>query len=358
MEQARLNRLRSEMRVRGLEAVFITNAYNRKYLSGFTGSAGALLITLDKAILLTDFRYRTQAPAQAKYFDIVEHGPKMIVTVKEMMTKLKIEQLGFEQNEVTYGLYQDYAAELAPVQLLPTDQLVEKLRMFKDESELQIMQEAADLADETFSFIITKLAPGVSEQEIALEMEIYMRKHGAVSSSFDTIVASGERSALPHGVASGRMLQLNEFVKLDFGAYYKGYCSDLTRTVVLGKPTEKHKQIYDIVLEAQLRTLDKLKPGMTGKEADAVARDVITKAGYGDCFGHGTGHGLGMEIHESPRLSQQSDVILEAGMVVTVEPGIYIPGFGGVRIEDDVVLTEHGIRILTHSTKDFLVINQ
>jgi Xaa-Pro aminopeptidase len=356
MEQARLNRLRTEMQVLGLEAVFITNAYNRKYLSGFTGSSGALLITLEKAFLLTDFRYRTQATAQAKYYEIVEHAPKMIATVKEIMTKLKIEQLGFEQNELTYGLYQSYAAELAPIQLQPTDQLVEKLRMFKDESELQILQEAADLADATFSFIVTKLAAGVSEQEIALEMEIYMRKHGAVSSSFDTIVASGERSALPHGVASNRLLQMNEFVKLDFGAYYRGYCSDLTRTVVLGKPTDKHKQIYNIVLEAQLQTLDKLKPGMTGKEADAVARDIITKAGYGDCFGHGTGHGLGMEIHEAPRLTLQSDVILKAGMVVTVEPGIYIPGFGGVRIEDDVVLTERGIRILTHSTKELIII--
>jgi Xaa-Pro aminopeptidase len=219
------------------------------------------------------------------------------------------------------------------------------------------MQEAADLADQTFTYILTKLKPGVSENEIALEMEIYMRKHGATSSSFDTIVASGERSALPHGVASDRLLQANEFVKLDFGAYYHGYCSDLTRTVVLGKPTERHKQIYDTVLEAQLLALEKLKPGMTGREVDAIARNVITKAGYGDHFGHGTGHGLGMEIHEAPRLSLLSDTVLEPGMVVTVEPGIYIPGFGGVRIEDDVVITENGIRILTKSSKDFTVVD-
>jgi Xaa-Pro aminopeptidase len=219
------------------------------------------------------------------------------------------------------------------------------------------MQEAADLADQTFSYILTKLAPGISEKEIALDMEIYMRKHGATSSSFDTIVASGERSALPHGVASERILKANEFVKLDFGAYYHGYCSDLTRTVFLGKPTEKHRHIYDIVLEAQLKALSILKPGMTGREGDAAAREVIQKAGFGDNFGHGTGHGLGMEIHEAPRLSAQSDAVLEAGMVVTVEPGIYIPGFGGVRIEDDVVLVDKGIRILTHSSKDFIVID-
>ncbi|QGQ97121.1 aminopeptidase P family protein [Paenibacillus psychroresistens] len=357
MEKVRLLKLREAMVEQKLDAVFITNAFNRKYLSGFTGSSGYLIITLNQAILLTDFRYMTQAPAQAHYYEVIEHGPKAIETVKEILTKYAITQVGFEQNEVTYGLHQSYAAVLNPIKLVPTDQLVEKLRMFKDSAELIIMQEAADLADQTFSYILTKLKSGVSEKEIALDMEIYMRKHGATSSSFDTIVASGERSALPHGVASDRILQTNEFVKLDFGAYYNGYCSDLTRTVVLGKPTDKHKEIYDIVLEAQLQTLDKLKPGMTGREADAVARDIIRKAGYGDHFGHGTGHGLGMEIHEAPRLSFQSDVVLEAGMVVTVEPGIYIPGFGGVRIEDDVVLTENGIRILTHSSKDFIVID-
>jgi Xaa-Pro aminopeptidase len=357
MEKVRLHRLREAMQAQKLEAVFITNAFNRKYLSGFTGSSGYLLITLDRAILLTDFRYMTQAPAQAQYYEVIDHGPKAIESVKEIVTKQAIKQLGFEQNEVTFGLYQSYASVLNPIELVPTDQLVEKLRMYKDASELQIIQEACDLADRTFSYILTKLAPGISEKEIALDMEIYMRKHGATSSSFDTIVASGERSALPHGVASDRILQANEFVKLDFGAYYQGYCSDITRTVILGKPTEKHKQIYDIVLEAQMQTLDKLKPGMTGREADAVARDIIRKAGFGDNFGHGTGHGLGMEIHEAPRLSLQSDVILEAGMVVTVEPGIYIPGFGGVRIEDDVVLTATGTRILTHSSKDFIVID-
>jgi Xaa-Pro aminopeptidase len=356
MEQGRLRRLRETMQAHDLEAVFITNAYNRKYLSGFTGSSGYLIITQEQAILLTDFRYMTQAPAQARYFQVIEHGPKAIESVKEILNKQSVKRLGFEQNEVTFGIYQTYAAALAPIQLVPTDALVETLRIFKDTTELQIMQEAADLADQTFTYILTKLKPGVSEKEIALDMEIYMRKHGATSSSFDTIVASGERSALPHGVASDRLLQTNEFVKLDFGAYYHGYCSDLTRTVVLGQPTEKHKQIYDIVLEAQLLTLEKLKPGMSGREADAIARNVITQAGYGDHFGHGTGHGLGMEIHEAPRLSLQSDTILEPGMVVTVEPGIYIPGFGGVRIEDDVVITENGIRVLTKSSKDFTVI--
>ena len=184
-----------------------------------------------------------------------------------------------------------------------------------------------------------------------------MRQNGAASVSFETIVASGERSALPHGKASDRVLKSGEFVKFDFGAYYKGYCSDITRTVVLGKPTDKHRQIYDIVLEAQMNALEHMKPGMTGKEADALTRDIIKRYGFGDYFGHSTGHGLGMEVHEAPRLSTLSETVLVPGMTVTVEPGIYLPDFGGVRIEDDVVVTKTGVQRLTQSTKDFIIID-
>lgn len=356
MTNNRLAKLRSALEELKLEAILLTNAYNRRYITGFTGSAGYVLVTSDRAYLLTDFRYMTQAPQQAPDFEVVEHRPKPMETVAELLHKLHIRKLGFEQNDLTYGAYASFAADLSGVEWVPTSSVVEKIRMYKDDGELQIMQEAADLADKTFSHILGFIKPGVSEREIALEMEFYMRKNGATSSSFDTIVASGERSALPHGVAGERILQGDEFVKLDFGALYKGYCSDLTRTVMLGKPTEKHKEIYNIVLEAQMAVLDQLKPGMTGKEGDSIARDIIAKAGYGGCFGHGTGHSLGLQIHENPRLSQQCDVVLEPGMTMTVEPGIYLPGFGGVRIEDDIVLTESGVRLLTHSTKQFLMI--
>lgn len=357
MQEKRIERLRQMLQQEQLPAILITSSYNRQYLSGFTGSAGYLLITQDRSILLTDFRYMTQAPQQASSFEVIEHQPKFTITLKQLLDEMNIDKLGFEQKDVAYGAYLAYAAELSGVELIPTNGLAEKLRMVKDDSELQIMQEAAALADETFSYILTKLRPGVSEVEIALEIEMFIRRHGGTSTSFETIVASGERSALPHGKASNRILQANEFVKLDFGAYYKGYCSDITRTVVLGKPSDKHKEIYNIVLEAQLNCLDQLKPGMRGSEGDALARDMIMKYGYGDYFGHGTGHGLGMEIHESPRLSKTDDTILTPGMVVTVEPGIYLPGFGGVRIEDDVVLTETGIKILTSSTKQFLILD-
>ncbi len=246
---------------------------------------------------------------------------------------------------------------MSPVKLITSEGIVEKLRTIKDDSELAIMQDAANLADRAFEHILGFIKPGVSEKAIALELEVYMRSQGATSSSFDTIVASGERSALPHGVASDRIIGRDEFVKLDYGAYYNGYCSDITRTVVVGKPSDKHREIYEIVREAQQYALDHLQPGMTGKEGDALTRDIITRYGYGEYFGHGTGHGLGMEIHEAPRLSLTGDIVLVPGMTVTVEPGIYLPGFGGVRIEDDIVMTDKGIRILTGSPKQLIVLD-
>lgn len=352
--QQRVNKLREAMALQGVSAMFVASDINRRYLTGFTGSAGYVLITENESYLLTDFRYMTQAPEQAKDFKVVEHAPKVMETVKGLLGSSA--KLGFEQEHVTFATYQSYKEALAGVELVPVSGLVEGLRIFKDEGELAIMREAAVLADRTFSHILTKIRPGVTERELDLQMEMFMRENGATSSSFDTIVASGERSALPHGVASSRVLQGNEFITFDFGALLNGYCSDVTRTVVLGEASDRHREVYGIVLEAQLNALDKIRPGMTGREADALTRDIISSCGYGDNYGHSTGHGLGMEVHESPRLSKLSDDILKPGMVVTVEPGIYIPGFGGVRIEDDIVITETGIEIITSSTKELTLL--
>ncbi|MEJ8304552.1 Xaa-Pro peptidase family protein [Saccharibacillus sacchari] len=352
--QQRVNKLREAMALQGVSAMFVASDINRRYLTGFTGSAGYVLITETESYLLTDFRYMTQAPQQAKDFKVVEHAPKVMETVKGLLGSSA--KLGFEQEHVTFATYQSYKEALAGVELVPVSGLVEGLRIFKDEGELAIMREAAVLADRTFSHILTKIRPGVTERELDLQMEMFMRENGATSSSFDTIVASGERSALPHGVASSRVLQGNEFITFDFGALLNGYCSDVTRTVVLGEASDRHREVYGIVLEAQLNALDKIRPGMTGREADALTRDIISSYGYGENYGHSTGHGLGMEVHESPRLSKLSDDILKPGMVVTVEPGIYIPGFGGVRIEDDIVITETGIEIITSSTKELTLL--
>ncbi|MEK8132768.1 Xaa-Pro peptidase family protein [Paenibacillus filicis] len=356
MQSKRISQLRTLMERQGLEALLITNATNRLYMTGFTGSAGYVLLTGQRAVLLTDFRYMTQAPQQAQGYEVIEHAPSPLETVRSLLQSEGLSRLGFEQQDVSYGAYLAYSQVLSGIELVATDKLVETLRMVKDDTEIAVMQEAADLADRTFHHIVGLLKPGVSERDIALEIELFVRRNGAASTSFETIVASGERSALPHGKASDRIIGTDEFVKLDFGAYYKGYCSDITRTVVVGKPSDKHQEIYGIVLEAQLEALSRIRPGMTGREADAVARDVIKRHGYGDYFGHGLGHGLGMEVHEAPRLSTQGDIVLEPGMVVTVEPGIYLPGFGGVRIEDDIVITDTGNRRLTQSSKDLIVI--
>ncbi|HIW31510.1 MAG TPA: Xaa-Pro peptidase family protein [Candidatus Paenibacillus intestinavium] len=356
MTNPRTSQLHSLLEEKQLEAIIIDSPINRRYLSGFTGSAGTLLLTTSASYLLTDFRYRTQAAEQATGYQVLEYTSQPMAEIKALLGKLGLHKVGFEQEHITFAEYKLWENELSGIELVPTSALVEQIRMIKEPAELQIIQEAADLADRTFAHILNYIKPGVRELDIALEIEMFMRSNGATSSSFDTIVASGERSALPHGIASERIIGNNEFVKLDFGAYYKGYCSDITRTVVVGKATEKHLEIYNIVLEAQLEALANIKPGVTGVQADAFTRDVITKYGYGELFGHGTGHGIGMEIHEAPRLSRFSDTILAPGMTVTVEPGIYIPDFGGVRIEDDIVITHSGIEILTKSPKELILV--
>ncbi|WP_276351979.1 M24 family metallopeptidase [Cohnella caldifontis] len=357
MPNERAKRLREKIAEAGGQAIVVASEVNRRYLTGFTGTHGVVLLSPDKAALLTDFRYRLQAGEQAKGFEIIEHGRDLNATIAETLGAWGVTKLLFEDRHVTVAEQALWAKAFAPAQLQPAGGIIEGLRMVKDAGELAVMQEAADLADRTFRHILGFIKPGVSEIEIAAEMEYFMRKNGATGPSFNTIVASGERSAMPHGVASEKKVGRDEFVTLDFGAYYKGYCSDLTRTVFVGTPTDKHREIYSIVKEAQQYALDHLKPGMTGREGDALTRDIITRYGYGDHFGHGTGHGLGMEIHEEPRLSLTCDTVLAPGMMVTVEPGIYVPGFGGVRIEDDVILTDNGIQILTRSPKELIVLD-
>lgn len=356
MRQSRVRKLREQLEKSNVQAVLITNAVNRRYLTGFTGSSGYVVITPDRAVLLTDFRYREQAPKEAPDFEVIEHGPDIYASVKEILEAGNIERAGFEQEDVSYERYEQLTEKVDRVEWVPLNRVVSQIRLKKDEEEVNILREACELADRAYEHILAYLKTGTSERDIALELEFFMRKNGAASSSFDTIVASGERSSFPHGTASDRIMQSGELVTLDFGAYYKGYCSDITRTVMIGDPQPKHREIYEIVLEAQMNALQHIKPGMTGREADMLAREIIKEHGYDEYFGHGTGHGIGMEIHEGPRLSPRSEDILEPGMVVTVEPGIYIPGFGGVRIEDDILITETGVELLTHAEKNFTIL--
>ena len=351
----RVEQLRTLLCVEGIDALLITKPENRRYVSGFTGTSAYIVVSQSDAVLLTDFRYVQQASEQATGFRVVEH--KVLTdTLAEQLKQMGIKKLGFEKHVLTFETFTNYQSKLSDVELVACGPLVESLRCVKDEQELGVIQQAAIMADSAFEHITKWMRPGISEKDVALELEFFMRKLGASSTSFETIVASGKRSSLPHGVASDKLLEIGDFVTLDFGAFFNGYCSDLTRTVCLGRASDEQKKLYDVVLRAQLAALDGIRPGMTGKEADAIARGVISDAGFAEQFGHGLGHGIGLEIHEGPRLSTNDDTALAPGMVVTVEPGVYIPFVGGVRIEDDIVITDSGCRVLTSSPKELLII--
>lgn len=350
---SKLKKIRNYLRESKLEALFITSSYNRRYITEFTGSAGVVLITAEEALLITDFRYIEQATKQAANFTIVKHEADLIDELKKQLNRLDVNRLGFEEEHMTVAEFRHYENNLQ-CELVPTKNVIEQLRLIKTTDEITILKDAAKIADDAFEHILSYIKPGVREIDVANELEYFMREQGASSSSFDIIVASGVRSSLPHGIASDKTIASGELVTLDFGAVYKGYCSDITRTVAVGDISDELKQIYDIVLTAQKQAVSAIKPNMTGIEADKIARDYISHKGYGDYFGHGTGHGIGLEVHEEPRLSPRSKTVLQEGMVVTVEPGIYLPNVGGCRIEDDIVLTEAGNERLTLATKEFI----
>ncbi|WP_433958742.1 M24 family metallopeptidase [Cytobacillus horneckiae] len=351
----KIQKLRATFEKLGIDGFLVTSSYNRRYLSNFTGSAGVVLISNDKALFITDFRYTEQAGKQCQGYEVVQHTGSIPEKLASLVQQLGIKKLGFEQDHVTYSSYQTFDKAI-DAELVPISGEIEKLRLIKDESEIKILKGAANIADAAFTHILNFIQPGKTEIEVANELEFFMRKEGATSSSFDMIVASGHRGALPHGVASDKVIEKGELVTLDFGAYYNGYVSDITRTVAIGQPDAKMQEIYHIVLEAQLRGMKGIKPGITGKEADALTRDYITEKGYGDNFGHSTGHGIGLEVHEGPGLSSKSDIVLEPGMVVTCEPGIYLPGLGGVRIEDDTIITKDGNENLNSSKKELIIL--
>ena len=351
----KLEKLRRLLTEQEIDALLVTNPFNRRYMTGFTGTAGLALISSDDAVFITDFRYTEQAEKEIDGFRIVKHTKTIIEEVAEQAKSMKLKTIGFEKDDMTYGQYELYQAKLI-AELKPVSGIVEKLRLVKTGAELAVLKQAAKIADDAFAHICTFIKPGITELAVSNELELFMRNQGATSSSFSSIVASGIRGALPHGVASDKVIETGDLVTLDFGALYKGYISDITRTVAVGRPSDKLKEIYNVTLAAQELALSEIKPGMTGIEADAIARDYITSKGYGEAFGHSTGHGIGLEVHEGPALSFRSETVLEPNMVVTVEPGIYLPGVGGVRIEDDIIMTETGNERLTHSPKELIIL--
>ena len=351
MMKERVERVRAALAAQGLDALFVIKAENRRYLSGFTGSAGVLIITAEEALLATDFRYYEQVKLQAPDFTLVEVTGPVVKTLAEQVERLGLRRVGFESQTLTVDAYHEWKTEMPSVEWVPTKNIVESLRMVKDAQEMEAITEAVRIADEAMMHIMEWLRPGVTEREIAWELEVYMRTHGAEKPSFTTIVGSGPNGAMSHAIASERPVAIGDPIVIDMGAMVRGYCSDLTRSFCLGEAREEYLAIWHTVFEAQKAAEAAVRPGLTGVALDGVARQVIEQAGYGDKFGHGLGHGVGLEIHESPSVGRLSEDTLAEGHVVTIEPGIYLPGWGGVRIEDMVVVTGDGCRILTQSPK-------
>ena len=356
----RIQALLSKMKALNLDAMLIGSKANRMYLSGFTGSSALLYISEKRQVIITDFRYMEQVGIQCKHFESLNQGTLgLIGSALKLAQEEGAKRIGFESEHTVYSTYVELTNH-SEFEFVPTNRLIEEARQIKDEDELAKLTQAEHIGDLAFKgivpFIEANWRNGLTETDIALEIERIMRKNGATGTSFDSIVAAGAKSSLPHAVPGDVTLKEGDFLVMDFGCIYEGYCSDMTRTIVIGEPTAKHLEIYNTVLKAQLAALEQIKPGMTGSEVDKISRDIITEAGYGELFGHGLGHGVGIDIHENPRFSPAEKTIIRPGMVMTVEPGIYVPGFGGVRIEDMVIVTENGISNVTHSPKELIII--
>ena len=351
----RVTALRSLIQEQQIDAMLISDPHNRRYLSGFIGTAGYLFITESDAVLATDFRYTEQAGDQATGFEVSQIQGRLSEWFPKLLGDLGVGKLGFEADNLTVSaltMFEEAIAESdVEVVFEPKSGDAAKLRAIKDPGEIELLQKAIDIGDAAFEETAAKLTAGMTENEAAWEFEKAIRERGAECLSFDTIVANGVNAARPHHQTGDSKLQEGETIVFDCGATYQGYCSDLTRTVVLGDADAEVTKIYNIVLEAQEAAIEQVTAGQTGSEADGIARKIIADAGYGDMFGHSMGHGLGLEVHEEPNVGPRGTTKLQDGMPFTVEPGIYIPGWGGVRIEDVVVLENGRARVLSHAQK-------
>jgi len=354
MAVSRIEQANSLVRKQKFDAFLVSRPSNIRYLCGYSGSNGLLALAPPKAYFLTDFRYIVQTSKEVKGCQIVIADRELISEVVKLPCFAGKARVGFEAVHMTVKNLNRIKELLPKAIFVPSENLVESLAIKKDTTEINKIKKATKIADTVFSAILPLIRPGVKERDIALEISYRMVKLGADGPSFETIVASGQRSSMPHGIASDRRFKKGDFITLDFGCFFGGYASDLTRTVVLGKANAKQKKLYNIVLKAQLAAIGAARAGMLARELDKVARDIIVREGYGDYFGHGLGHGLGLEIHTGPVVAPRSEETLVAGNVFTVEPGIYIPNWGGVRIEDDVLLTNGACRVLTKSPKELI----
>lgn len=352
---SRVSKVQDKLQEQNLDALIVESPYNLRYVSNFTGTAGLSVITRQNAYFITDFRYTEQANSQASHMTVIQHSGNLYGEVEKIIQDESIQTIGFEKDHVTYTGYETLKDRLS-AELVPVANLIEELRLIKDQDEIDTIKKAIEITEKAYAHILDYVEEGMTEIQIANELDFYMRELGATGVSFDTIVASGYRSAMPHGVASDKKIEKGDMITIDFGCYYKGYVSDMTRTFAFGDPGEELKNIYQIVLDANLKVNEAAKAGVTGAELDKIARDYIASHGYGEQFGHSLGHGIGLEIHEGPAVSRLNDQPLPVNSVITNEPGIYVAGLGGVRIEDDLVITENGNINLMNATKELIIL--
>jgi Xaa-Pro aminopeptidase len=349
----RIAKLRTAMEENELDAMLITRPESQRYLSGFTGGEALLLITAQAKLLITDFRYYEQVAEEAPGFTLVKLETRIPLVLRDLLKEYQVKTLGFESTHLSYSQYKEWRRR--GTRWLPMKDIIETIRLRKDTQEIAELKKAIAVSDAAYEHICSVLRPGMTEKEVAWEMEAHMRANGAEALAFPIIAGSGPNGAKPHAVLQDRKIQPGEPMVMDFGARVNGYHSDITRTVCLGTASDELQARWDLVLRAQ-RTAEELgKPGMEGCEVDALARDVIGDGGFGEYFGHGLGHGVGLAIHEGPAVSPRSSTVLEPGMVFTIEPGIYLPSWGGIRIEDIVLVREDGFEVLTHAPKELQV---
>ena len=353
--KGRIERLRALLTEKVVDAVLVTKEENVHYFSGFRGDSTALLVTHEQLLLVTDSRYTEQASTEAALYEIVEQRDGLYRKVAELAVEAGVVALGYEGTALVCDQYEKLKEMLGEISF-DTSLALDALRQVKDADEIALIRRACAIADEGFAHIIRYIQPGMTEMEVAAELEHYMRTLGSERPAFQTIIASGVRGSLPHGVASDKVIARGELVTMDFGAVCAGYHSDITRTICVGRADVRQREIYDAVLSAQMRALAALRSGVTGIEVDRIARDSLAEKNFEQYFGHGLGHSLGLEIHEEPRLSKAGKHIMQPNMLITDEPGVYIPGWGGIRIEDTVLITADGSEPLTRAPKEFIEI--
>lgn len=346
-----LNELKEKLKKDNIDGFLITSEVNVRYITNFTGSESILLITPDNAYLFTDFRYIEQAQRDVPWIRIVERKVSLIKTICSKLKRLHVKKLYVESFYLTFHDYHEIKKNIKGIRVIPTQGIIEKYRKRKTAEELEKIQTAVDIAEQAFESIIGKIRIGITEKDLADTLEFEIRNQGGEKSSFEIICATGPRSSQPHARVTERKIQEKDIILIDWGARFQFYNSDLTRVIYKDRISGKFRKIYQIVLDAQRFAIDSIRPGQVAKDIDYAARSYIERKGFGKCFGHGLGHGIGLEVHEGPTINKRSGEILEDGMVFTIEPGIYIQGWGGVRIEDIVLVTQDGCNVLSHMPK-------